>query len=45
MLTVSLDQSFTKANKFTKQGDIQKAINIYKMVLQKFPKNFKALKA
>ncbi len=45
MLTVSLNQSFNKANQFTKQGDIEKAINIYNIVLQKFPKNFKALKA
>ena len=44
-LTLSLDQAFSKANRFIKQGEIESALNIYKLVLEKFPKNFRALKA
>ena len=44
-LTLSLDQAFTKANRFIKKGDIKSALDIYKLVLKKFPKNFRALKA
>ena len=44
-LTLSLDQAFSKANKFIKKGEIESALDIYKSVLQKFPKNFRALKA
>ena len=44
-LTLSLDQAFSKANKFIKKGEIESALGIYKSVLQKFPKNFRALKA
>ena len=39
-LTLSLDQAFSKANKFIKKGEIESALYIYKSVLQKFPKNW-----
>ena len=45
MNSAYLEQAFNKANKFIKKGDFEKAITIYDMVLEKFPKNFRASKA
>tara|TARA_E500000178_G_scaffold239888_1_gene236287 strand:- start:561 stop:2276 length:1716 start_codon:yes stop_codon:yes gene_type:complete len=45
MQSAFLEQSFHKAKKHIKNGDKQSALLIYKKVLDKFPKNVRALNA
>ena len=44
-LTFSVNQAFLKANKFAKYGSLDKAISIYKMIIEKYPNNTRASNA
>jgi len=44
-MTLSVDQLLSKAKSCARKGDVQTAAQIYKSVLQRFPKNKRALKS
>ena len=45
MQSAFLEQSFSKAKKYIKNGDKKTALLIYQKVLDKFPKNLRAINA